>query len=245
VCAFIRLRPEVLRGGGMGDLPGLEERIGYRFRSPSLLEEALRHGSLQGEWERSYQRLEFLGDAVLNLCIAEEMFLRFTGAGEGRLSRARSAVISNFNLEKVGERIGIPEVLRTDPSVRAQGGGVTRKMVADAVEAVIGAIFVDGGYESARDFVLSHFREGGAMEDASAVFDPKSRLQEWCQANRLPLPRYRLQGATGPPHSRTFTVAVRIGEGPEETGSGRTKKEAEMESAARMLRAVSPDEDAV
>jgi ribonuclease III len=229
----------------MDDLSGLEERIGYRFRMPSLLEEALRHASLQGERERSYQRLEFLGDAVLNLCVAEEMFRRLPGAGEGRLSRARSAVIRNINLEKVGERIGIPEVLRTDPSVRARGGGVTRKMVADAVEAVIGAIFVDGGYDSAREFVRLRFREEEGIEDASAAFDPKSRLQEWCQANRLSLPRYRLQGATGPPHSRTFTVAVRIEEGREETGIGRTKKEAEMEAAARLLLAVSKDEDAV
>lgn len=228
----------------MDDPSRLEERIGYRFRTPSLLEEALRHASLQGEQDRSYQRLEFLGDAVLNLCIAEEMFRRLPGAGEGQLSRARSAVISNIHLVKIGERIGIPEALRTDPSIRDRGGGVTRKMVADAVEAIIGAIFVDGGYESARDFVLGSFRDEGTMEEVEGSFDPKSRLQEWCQANRLPLPRYRLQGASGPPHSRTFTVMVRVGEGREETGSGRTKKEAEMEAAARLLRTVAPGGDA-
>ncbi len=222
-----------------------ETRLGYRFTSRELLEEALRHASVlgAGAGEKSYQRLEYLGDAVINLCVAEEIFRRLPGAGEGALSKARSAVINNRSLVRVGERLGIPEVLHTDPSVRKQGGGVTRKMVADAVEALAGAIFLDGGFAAARDFVLALFREEEGLRDRAAAFDSKSRLQEWCQKQRIPLPRYQLLSSAGPPHARTFRVRVRLPDGRDAEGSGGTKKEAEMEAAARLLDAVAAAED--
>lgn len=228
----------------MSGMSELEKRIGYRFSSPHLLEEAMRHASLAGgsPGEISYQRLEFLGDAVLNLCVAEEMFRRFPDTGEGTLSKARSAVINNRNLVRVGERIGVPESLRTDPSVREKGGGVTRKMIADAVEAIAGAIFLDGEYEKARQFVLSHFWEEKRVAELVSGFDAKSRLQEWCQKRRVPLPKYRLLEVAGPPHSHTFTVVARLADGPEATGSGATKKEAEMEAAGRLLSLLGPEE---
>jgi ribonuclease-3 len=215
----------------------LERRIGYKFSTSRLLKEAMRHASVAGgnTGEMSYQRLEFLGDAVLNLCVAEEMFRRLPDIGEGVLSKARSAVINNRNLVRVGEKIGVPELLQTDPSVREKGGGVTRKMVADAVEAIAGAVFLDGGYEKAKQFVLGHFWEEELVADLVAGFDAKSRLQEWCQKRRVPLPKYRLLEVTGPPHSHTFTVAARLTDGTETTGSGATKKEAEMEAAEKLL----------
>lgn len=217
-----------------------ERKLGYRFSSRELLEEALRHASLLGNaaGERSYQRLEYLGDAVLNLCVAEEIYRTHPGAGEGELSRARSAVINNRNLVRIGERIGIAGVLHTDPSVRKKGGGVTRKMVADAVEAVAGAIFLDGGFEAAKAFVLAQFRDDEGLRDVVAEFDSKSRLQEWCQKNRVPLPRYHLLSSSGPAHARTFRVSVELSDGREAEGSGGTKKEAAMEAAARLLAAV-------
>lgn len=215
----------------------LERRIGYKFSSSRLLKEAMRHASVGGgaTGEMSYQRLEFLGDSVLNLCVAEEMFRRLPDTGEGVLSKARSAVINNRNLVRVGERIGIPELLQTDPSVREKGGGVTRKMIADAVEAIAGAVFLDGGYEKAKQFILGHFWEEEQVADLVAGFDAKSRLQEWCQKRRIPLPKYRLLEVTGPPHSHTFTVEARLTDGTEATGSGATKKEAEMEAAEKLL----------
>lgn len=214
----------------------LEKKLGYRFRAPELLEEALRHASTaEGAAGRSYQRLEYLGDAVLNLCVAEETYRSFSSAEEGTLSRVRSALINNRNLVRVGEAIGVPDVLRIDSSVRGKGGGVTRKMVADAVEAITGAIFLDGGYDAARRFVLFHFGAGKELEEIVAGFDAKSRLQEWCQKHRTPLPRYRLVSAEGPAHSRTFVVTARLWDGREETGRGKTKKEAEMEAAERLL----------
>jgi ribonuclease-3 len=220
----------------------LESRIRYRFRTRDLLEEALRHASTaEGETRRSYQRLEYLGDAVLNLCIAEEMYRSFPAAEEGTLSKTRSAVINNRNLVRVGQAIGVPETLRIDASVRETGGGVTRKMVADVVEAITGAIFLDGGYDAARRFVIGHFWAGKEMEHLIAGFDAKSRLQEWCQKHRVPLPKYRLLSAEGPPHEQTFLVAARLWDGREEKGTGKTKKEAEMEAADRILSLLSAD----
>jgi ribonuclease-3 len=217
-------------------MKNLENKIGYRFRAPDLLEEALRHASTtEGTTRKSYQRLEYLGDAVLNLCVAEETYRNFPSAEEGTLSKARSALINNRNLVRVGEMIGVPDALRIDTSVREKGGGVTRKMVADAVEAIAGAIFLDGGYDAARRFVLFHFRAGEEGEALVAGFDVKSRLQEWCQKHRASLPRYRLISAEGPLHSQTFLVSVRLSDGREERGHGKTKKEAEMEAAERLL----------
>ncbi len=216
----------------------LEELVGYRFRSPELLEEALRHGSApgKGEEKRSYERLEFLGDAVLNLCIAQDIYRMLPLAGEGVLTKARAAIINNGNLVRVGERIGIPASLTINPSVRRKGtAGVTRKMVADAVEAVIGAIFIDGGYDAAFAFVREQFRLPDFMEALVAGFDAKSRLQEWCQREGLALPEYLLRTAEGPPHARVFRSRVRIrGYSPAE-GTGKSKKEAETAAASELL----------
>mgnify|MGYP001210639540 CR=1 FL=1 len=227
----------------MTGMSELENRIGYRFASPLLLEQALRHASLGvGEGgEMSYQRMEFLGDAVLNLCVAQEMFGRMPTAGEGELSKARAAVINNRSLVRVGERIGVPESLRTDPSLRMKGGGVTRKMVADAVEAIAGAIFLDGGYGKACEFIRSHFLNED-IDDPVAGFDAKSRLQEWCQKRKTSLPGYMLHDISGPAHSHLFTVVARLADGTEATGRGSTKKEAEMEAAERLLQLVDPGE---
>src|SRR3970282_2923013 len=113
----------------------LEKKIGYRFRAPDLLEEALRHASTaEGGTQRCDQRLEYLGDAVLNLCIAEEMSRTFPSAEEGALSKARSALINNRNLVRVGETIGVPDALRIVSSVRGKGGGATREMVGEVGE---------------------------------------------------------------------------------------------------------------
>jgi len=216
----------------------LEERVRYRFRSPELLEEALRHGSapVQGEGKRSYERLEFLGDAVLNLCIAHDIYRMLPLAGEGVLTRVRAAVINNRNLVRVGERIGVPAALTIDPSVRRKGdGGVTRKMVADAVEAIVGAIFIDGGYEASFAFVQENFRLPDFMEALVKGFDAKSRLQEWCQREGIALPEYRMLSAEGPPHAKVFRAAVRVRGHVSAEGVGRSKKEAETAAATEVL----------
>ena len=218
-------------------LSAFEDRIGYRFGAKDLLEEALRHGSAPGQEEgkRSYERLEFLGDAVLNLCVAQEMYRMLPMAGEGVLTKARASIINNRNLVKVAERVGVPASLRIDPSVRRRGAGITRKMAADAVEAVIGAIFLDGGHEAALRFVRDHFRLPDLMGALVAGFDAKSRLQEWCQREHLPLPAYALLASDGPPHDRRFRVEVRVEGRPPAGGFGRSRKEAEMDAASKAI----------
>jgi ribonuclease-3 len=216
----------------------VEKRLHYCFRSRELLEEALRHGSApaQGGGERSYERLEFLGDAVLNLCIAHDIYRLLPLAGEGVLTRVRAAVINNRNLVRVGERLGVPTALIIDPSVRRRGKeGVTRKMVADAVEAIVGAIFIDGGYEVAFSFVQEHFRLPDLMDALVSGFDAKSRLQEWCQREGVSLPEYRLLSADGPPHAQVFRASVRVQGHASAEGAGSSKKEAETAAASMAL----------
>ena len=216
---------------------GIEKRIGYRFRSPDVLEEALRHGSAQArrDGERSNERLEFLGDAVLNLCVADDIYHMLPLAGEGVLTKARAAIINNRNLVNVGERIGVARSLTIDPSVCKRGaGGITRKMVADAVEAIVGAIFIDGGYDACYAFVREQLRPGDFLSALAEGFDAKSRLQEWCQKEGIALPQYRLLSMEGPPHERIFRSEVRVGERSAE-GVGKSKKEAETAAAALLL----------
>ncbi len=214
-----------------------EKRIGYSFAAPDLLEEAMRHASAPGhdEGKRSYERLEFLGDAVLNLCVAREVFRMLPLAGEGVLTKARASIINNRNLAAVADRIGIDPELRIDPSVRRRGSGITRKMAADAVEALVGAIYLDGGHDAAFTFVRNHFRFADLLESLVAAFDAKSRLQERCQGMHLHLPTYTLLSVDGPPHDRFFRAAVRIDGHPAAEGGGKSRKEAEMNAAAKAL----------
>lgn len=223
-------------GGPEFPLRDLEGEIGYSFKSRPLLVQALRHASSLSpdSASMSYQRLEFLGDSVLNLCVAEEVYALFPEAGEGELTRARSSLINNRNLYALGVRIGLPETMQIDRSVRSKGGGVTPKMVADVVEAITGAIYLDGGFLAARTFVRDHLLADTAIIDVAARFDAKTRLQEWCQKERLPLPEYMPVGESGPPHARVFRIAVAAG-GMRAESNGSSKKEAEMNAAAELL----------
>jgi len=202
------------------------------------LEEALRHGSAQGrkEGRPSNERLEFLGDAVLNLCVAYHIYTILPLAEEGVLTRARASIINNQNLVKVGERIGVAESLNTDSSVRKKGAsGITRKMIANAVEAIIGAIFIDGGYNACFSFVRDQFQFDDFLNAMVEGFDAKSQLQEWCQKERIVLPEYQLLSMEGLPHERVFRAQVRVMKWFAK-GDGKSKKEAETSAAAKLLK---------
>ena len=223
----------------------IEKRIGYRFRSPELLEEALRHGSAQGrkEGRPSNERLEFLGDAVLNLCVAFHIYTILPQAEEGVLTRARASIINNQNLVKVGERIGVAEALNTDSSVRKKGAsGITRKMIANAVEAIIGAIFIDNGYNACFSFVRDQFQFDDFLNAMVEGFDVKSQLQEWCQKERIALPEYQLLATEGLPHERIFRAQVRVMKWSAK-GEGKSKKEAETSAAAKLLQALAASKE--
>ena len=215
-------------------LAALQQRIGHRFADASLLICALTHRSFGADHN---ERLEFLGDAVLSLAISGLLFERFAGSDEGDLTRVRAHLVREDSLHRVAVQLGLPEVLRLGEG-EARGGGAQRaSILADALEALIGATFRDGGFDAAGAVVEGLFGEVIQTTDvASWSKDAKTELQEWLQARRLPVPTYRISATRGQAHAQTFEVeclvpALNLAE----PGEGRSRRVAEQEAARRML----------
>ena len=213
-----------------------EAATGYAFKDEKLLDRAMTHRSAaQGksaEW--SNERLEFLGDRVLGLVIVEALMVRFPLAREGELAPRLNAIVSREACAVVGAALGLGSFLIVDKAERANGGATKASLLANAAEAVIGAIYLDGGLAKAEKFVLRHWA-GLLKANAEAPRDPKSALQEWAQGEGLPTPSYRHVGRTGPDHAPVFTTTVVI-EGHEPvTATGPSKQHAEREAARAML----------
>jgi ribonuclease-3 len=207
------------------------------FAAPELLRRALTHRSFGAEHN---ERLEFLGDAVLSLAVSRLLFERFLGSDEGDLTRVRAHLVREDSLHRVALSLGLPEVLRLSEG-EARGGGAQRpSILADAVEALIGAVFVDGGYEAAHALVQRLFGDIiQATEAESWTKDAKTELQEWLQARRLPVPAYRIAATRGQAHAQTFEVECAVATlGLVERGEGRSRRSAEQEAARRMLDAL-------
>ena len=217
------------------NLSALQEALGYRFRDPRLLQRALTHRSHSAQ---HYERLEFLGDAVLSLVVSQLLYARQDQASEGSLSRMRAHLVREESLHALALQLGLPRHLRFSEG-EAKGGGAARaSILADALEALIGAIHLDGGFEAAAQWVRSLF-EPLMQEDASAerwAKDAKTALQEWLQARRRPLPQYRIVGTQGQAHAQVFEVEVAVAElGLASTGRGASRRAAEQQAAAQML----------
>ena len=218
-------------------LAALRQRIGYRFSDDALLTRALTHRSFGADHN---ERLEFLGDAVLSLAISGLLFERFAGSDEGDLTRVRAHLVREDSLHRVAVQIGLPDVLRLGEG-EARGGGAQRpSILADALEALIGATFLDGGYSAEQELVQRLFGEVIQTTDvANWSKDAKTELQEWLQARRLPVPTYRISATRGQAHAQTFEVECLV---PAlslvESGEGRSRRVAEQESARRMLDAL-------
>ena len=218
-------------------LEALQERIGYRFRNGALLEEALTHPSYaQQEKQRipHNQRLEFLGDAVLNLILAERLFQDLPEEREGELARARSALGKGELLAVLARKLGLPACLRLARGDEAAGGREWASSQEDAFEALVGAVFLDSDYAGARDAVLRWF---GNLEELRAELlsgdNPKGRLQEWLAQRGLGAElNYLLRQTSGPDHAKVFHVELTVRSEAQGAGEGRSKKEAE-EAAAR------------
>lgn len=213
----------------------VEARIGHRFKRPELLDRAMTHRSAaQGrssEW--SNERLEFLGDRVLGLVVAEAMLERFPLAREGELAPRLNSIVSRETCGLVGAEIGIGEALIIDAAERGAGGAAKPSLLANAMEAIAGAIYLDAGFAAAERFILTHWKP--ALQAATvAPRDPKSALQEMVQGAGKPAPVYRADGRTGPDHAPVFTVSVVVDGVGERSGQGATKQEAER-AAARAL----------
>lgn len=223
------------------DLERLESAIGYRFADRSLLERALTHASHAYEAppgaETDNQRLEFLGDAVLGLLACEHLIRLHPEWREGRLSILKNYLVSAPYLARIAQRMGLGEHLRLGRGEEMSGGREKAGLLADALEALIAAIYLDGGLEAARRFVETHVFAG---EDPACEAGPpwanyKGALQETAREMNLPAPRYVVVAEEGPPHARRFTVEVRLGAEWSARGEGSTKKAAGQEAARLLL----------
>ncbi|MDR1515747.1 MAG: ribonuclease III [Synergistaceae bacterium] len=222
-----------------------EECLGYSFKRPELLEEALTHSSYANETgiPSCNERLEYLGDAVLELCVSEILFKNHTDYSEGELTRARTSVVSEPPLALWALEAGIPPLLRVGKGLDRQGGRSNPSILADAMEAALGAVFLDGGYEAAREVVLGLMTASGEPIPERRR-DSKSRLQERVQAKWELPPVYRVVGRSGPDHAVSFNVEVNLPDGRFlASGVGPSIKAASFAAAESALSALSGIED--
>ena len=208
------------------------EALGYRFRNPDLLTEALTHPSTEGQ--ESYERLEFLGDRVLGLVVAERLYEMFPAAAEGRLAPLLNLLVRRETLATTAKSIGLPEFLTLAPGEEATGGRAKPAILADTTEAVIAAIYLDGGLDAAKAFVLRFWEPHFATLPAETS-DPKTALQEFLQARGEALPTYREIDREGPAHDPLFTIEVRTESGLTANGKGSSKRAAERKAAQALL----------
>lgn len=215
----------------------LEERIGYTFADKALLERALTHVSaIAGSKHRvnSYQRLEFLGDHVLGLAVSDMLYRAFPNAEEGELSRRLADLVRRETCADVGQAMDLGPLMILGPS-EAHGGGRKRAaMLADTCEALIGAVYLDGGFESAARLIERYWQER-MLTPTRPLRDSKTMLQEWAQGQGLPVPIYREIERTGPHHKPEFRVVVEVLQKEPAEGVGRSKRAAEQAAAAAML----------
>jgi len=214
--------------------PAIERRIGHRFRDPELLAQALTHRS---HGAPHYERLEFLGDSVLGCAVTELLFRNHPELPEGKLSRIRAGLIREESLAEVARGLGIAEFLRLDESTARNEGAARPSILADAVEAIYGAVFLDAGYEIAREVVARTFESKLSRLDPDAVEkDAKTRLQEHLQARRLAKPQYRVVSTNGAKQSLIFEVECTIEEPRRSAvGSGSSRQRAEQQAAGILL----------
>jgi len=227
--------------------PALERALGHRFRNTGLIEQALTHRSFGSPHN---ERLEFLGDGVLGCVITEELYSRFPERTEGELSRLRANLVRETALAGIARVLGLSAFLRLGEGEVASGGADRSSILADALEAVLGAVFLDGGYQAARTSVLKVYAEAlDRLNPGEPSKDAKTRLQELLQGKRRELPQYRVVATRGAAHKQTFEVECRVdtpggGEPKQATGSGSSRRIAEQQAAGRMLELLTKGADA-
>jgi len=216
----------------------LEQLLGYRFHDRTLLIQSLTHPSFEHERAGAgdYQRLEFLGDAVLGMVLAETLYQRFPEGNEGLLSRSRSQMADQDTLAAIARNNGLGEYIRLGRGEEQSSGRTKDSILADVLEALIAAVYLDGGLEEARRLILRLFGDHLTLPDSALkINDPKSELQELLTLRHLPAPRYRMVGESGPPHERLFRFQVLVGDDPVGEGEGRSKKIAQQAAAIQAL----------
>ncbi len=212
----------------------LQTTLGYQFNDTHLLQQALTHRSCPGD---NNERLEFLGDAVLEVVISDIVFRMHANAPEGDLSRLRASLVKDTSLAELSSNLGLGDHLVLGGGERKSGGHRRESILADALEAIFGAVYLDAGFEAARSVIERAFgKRLSNLPSVDELQDPKTRLQEWLQARALGLPKYELAGVSGKAHQQTFEVSCSVRDGTTmTTGSGTTRRNAEQESAEKML----------
>lgn len=219
------------------DRERLQGALGYRFTDPALLEQALTHRSMGSH---NNERLEFLGDSILNHIIAEQLFRHFPEASEGDLSHMRAALVRGEVLAIMARELNLGEEVLLGPGERKSGGRRRDSILADAFEAVIGALLLDSGYDAARERVLAWFADRlAAVSPQAAEKDPKTTLQEYLQGRGLPLPEYQLVQVDGADHCQQFTVECLLDQPSlRQAGTGSSRRRAEQAAAGAVLEAL-------
>ena len=211
----------------------MTDGFGHPFRDPDLLRRALRHRSAGPAHN---ERLEFLGDALVNLIVAQSLYERWPRADEGALTRARASLVRESALAEVARTLGLGDALELGPGELKSGGHRRDSILADTLEAVVGAIHLDAGFEACRAIVLPWFEPGIQALPTNVDKDAKTRLQEWLQARQLPRPEYTLIEASGQDHARTFRVACETREPAcREEAEAASMRSAEQAAAERVL----------
>jgi ribonuclease-3 len=213
----------------------LAKALGYQFNDPNLLKQALTHCSVGS---RNNERLEFLGDAVLGCVIAEELFDRHRKAREGELSRLRASLVRRESLADLAQGLDVGRYLRLGAGERKSGGHNRNSILADALEAVFGAIYLDGGFDACRQSILLLFSDRlAAVADPEALKDAKTRLQEYLQSRQMALPEYVVIEVSGDAHAQSFRVQGTRGDSQlaPTQGSAKSRRQAEQKAAGRML----------
>ena len=221
---------------------GLEEKIGYQFKNAQLLETALTHSSYANERHdpacQSYERLEFLGDSILGIVTADFLYHHEPVLPEGRMTRLRAELVCESSLHKVALELGLGKYMRLGRGEEHTGGRQRPSILADMVEAIIAAMYIDSGMDEARRFIMTRVLKDAEISDNHRSADYKTELQEFVQRRSDQHISYELIGESGPDHCKTFTFRVCVNGLPVGEGSGRTKKEAEQQAAGKALEAL-------
>ena len=221
------------------DLAGLQDTLGHRFEKPQILIQALTHSSSTRDRLDANERLEFLGDRVLGLVLAGLLLEAFPDEEEGEIAYRFSALARSESLTRVAGGIGLAPHIELSPGEEEAGGRQNASILADCCEAVIAALFLDGGLEAAETFIRRHWRP--LMDENSAPpKDAKTMLQEWAQAQGLPLPEYKVTKKEGPSHAPRFTIEVTVHEKKPASGRGPSKRAAEQAAAEALLALIDP-----
>ena len=229
-----RFRVRTWRTGGKSSFTELQALLNYRFRQPDLLNLALTHRSVSDLPTENLERLEFLGDAILSSVVSEYLFTSDPQASEGELTQRRSALVNKDYLAEAGEAIGLHNFLVVQGSVKIDEPKVRRNLVGDAMESLIGALYIDGGLKTAKLFITRDVL--GRMGDQSELINFKGQLIEACHHRDMGTPRFQLLKTYGPEHDKQFVVQVRIGSKTFKSAEANTKKAAEQAAAELALK---------